>query len=167
MTKSVLLAATILSGLSAGFYYAWQVSVIPGHRHVSNATFLEGMQSINRAIQNPAFALVFFGTLLALLWANYQSFIDTAAFRFSLAATLVYVFGVLGITMLGNVPLNTMLDQVNLNSLNADQAQALRQRFEVPWNRYHLWRTGMAILSFVLILMAYGKIALYNATPNS
>lgn len=152
--KLALFTATVLSGLSAGFYYAWQVSVIPGHRRVGHLVFLESMQSINRAILNPAFALVFFGTLVVLLWASYQSFSQGVVFRWTLAATMIYVFGVLGVTFLGNIPLNEMLDKVDLSRLDAHQAQALRQKFEISWNRYHLWRTVMALLSFVCILWA-------------
>lgn len=152
--KLALYIAAVLSGLSAGFYYAWQVSVIPGHRKVSDLVFLENMQSINRAILNPAFALVFFGTLLVLLWASYQSFSYGVVFRWTSTATLIYVFGVLGITFLGNIPLNEMLDKVDLSRLDAGQAHALRLRFETPWNRYHLWRSLMALLSFGCILWA-------------
>lgn len=152
--KLALFFATVLSGLSAGFYYAWQVSVIPGHRKVGSLVFLENMQSINRAILNPAFALVFFGTLVVLLWATYQSFTQGVVFRWTLGATLIYVFGVLGVTFIGNIPLNEMLDKVDLSRFDAAQAQALRQKFEAPWNRYHLWRTMMALLSFGCILWA-------------
>ena len=51
--KSIILFSTlILTGLSAGFFYAWQVSVIPGTKRVVDLTYLETMQSINRAILN-------------------------------------------------------------------------------------------------------------------
>lgn len=48
-----LFAAALLTGLSAGLFYAWAVSVIPGTRKVTDMIYLETMQSINRAIRNP------------------------------------------------------------------------------------------------------------------
>lgn len=57
----VLLGTVILTGLSAGFFYAWSVSVIPGTQHISDTSYLQAMQSINRAILNPLFFVVFFG----------------------------------------------------------------------------------------------------------
>ena len=62
----ILLATVILTGLSAGLFYAWQVSVIPGTKKVFDHTYIEVMQSINRAILNPAFFLIFFGSLFLL-----------------------------------------------------------------------------------------------------
>ena len=44
----VLLATVVLTGLSAGFFYAWSVSVIPGTQKIAHSAYLESMQSINR-----------------------------------------------------------------------------------------------------------------------
>ncbi|WP_421750864.1 DUF1772 domain-containing protein [Croceimicrobium sp.] len=149
-----LYSAVFLGGLSAGFYYAWQVSVIPGTKLISDSSFLESMQNINRAILNPAFILIFFGTLLTLVAAAYFNFNQTEVFRWILAATLIYVFGVLGVTIAGNVPLNEYLDQVQLGRLDARGLSHVRDIFEKSWNLRHLIRTAFALLSFFLILGA-------------
>ena len=69
-----LFIALILSGLSAGLFYAWSVSVIPGTKRVPDLVYLEAMQAINRAILNPAFFLVFFGSLILLGVSTVQNF---------------------------------------------------------------------------------------------
>ena len=72
--SAVLFGAVILTGLSAGLFYAWQVSVIPGTQKVGDLTYLESMQSINRAILNPAFFLIFFGSLILLILSSIFEF---------------------------------------------------------------------------------------------
>lgn len=153
--KSILLiTALIISGLNAGFYFAWQVSVIPGTKKIGHTAFLETMQSINRAILNPAFFAIFFGGLILLLWTSFQLYGEGRSFYFSLAALALYAFGTLGITIGGNVPLNNMLDAVNLESLDVYTAKQLRHQFEGPWNRWHLLRTIFAVLSFLMLAWA-------------
>ena len=153
--KSIfLITALIISGLNAGFYFAWQVSVIPGTKKIGHTAFLETMQSINRAILNPAFFAIFFGGLILLLWTSIQLYGEGRSFNYSLAALALYVFGTLGITIGGNVPLNNMLDAVNLESLDVYSAKQLRHQFEGRWNRLHLLRTIFALLSFLMIALS-------------
>ena len=148
-----LFAAIILTGLSAGFFYAWEFTVIPGTKKVGDHTYIETMQSINRAIINPAFMLIFFGTLAVQVLSTYQ-FKGTTAFWFLLAATAVYSFGSILVTIVGNVPMNNALDVVNLNSLNSEQLINQRSQYEPRWNRLHSIRTAFSVISFMLLLLA-------------
>ena len=152
--KSItLFSAVLLTGLSAGLFYAWSVSVIPGTKRVSDLVYLETMQSINRAILNPAFFLIFFGSLLALGVSTIQNFSTKLTFGFLLAATLLYLIGTFGITAWGNVPLNNGLDALELAELGTDQIAQTRQQYEGPWNRFHMVRTICAVLSFICSLL--------------
>ena len=81
-----LFGAILLTGLSAGLFYAWEVSVIPGTKRVADASYIETMQHINRAIINPAFMLIFFGSLLVQALAVYQ-YKGSEAFWFLLGGT--------------------------------------------------------------------------------
>ena len=151
--KSItLFFAVLLTGLSAGLFYAWAVSVIPGTKKVADSTYLETMQSINRAILNPAFYLIFFGSLILLVISTIQHFQTGLAFWLLLTATLVYLIGTVGVTMLGNVPLNNSLDVLDLGELKAELQAQTRRQFEVKWNRLHMIRTVFAVLSFLLSL---------------
>ena len=152
--KSItLFLAVLLTGLSAGLFYAWAVSVIPGTKRVADAIYLETMQSINRAILNPAFYLIFFGSLILLAVSTFQHFKSGLTFWLILAALLTYLVGTFGVTSLGNVPLNNTLDALNLSELTAEIQTTTRQQFEVKWNRLHMIRTVFSVLSFLLSLL--------------
>ena len=151
----VMLGAVLLTGLSAGLFYAWSVSVIPGTQKVAHQTYLETMQSINRAILNPYFFAVFFGSIILLGMATvYEFHGNKTVFWLLLVASISYLAGTIGVTGLGNVPLNNQLDVVDLTQMELSKLQDFRQFYEKNWNRLHQIRTGFAVLAFLLALMA-------------
>lgn len=155
LKSTVLIGSVILTGLSAGLFYAWQVSVIPGTKKVVDLTYLETMQSINRAILNPAFFLIFFGSLILLGMASITEFpSDKLVFGLILAAAITYLIGTFGVTVMGNVPLNNQLDELNLTDLGTQKLNEFRLQYEPNWNRLHLIRTVFSVLSFMLAALA-------------
>jgi len=158
-----LYISIILTGLSAGFFYAWQVSVIPGTKLVQDSTYIETMQQINRAIINLPFMLIFLGTLIAQILSIYFHWDITKAFWFILAAAALYGVGTVLITGLGNVPLNDALDTLKLNELSEDQIAGERSEYEFRWNRFHIIRTVFSVLSFMMLLMAAFITALHES----
>jgi uncharacterized membrane protein len=148
-----LFIAVVLTGLSAGLFYAWMVSVIPGTRKVVDITYLESMQSINRAILNPAFFLIFIGSPLLLTISTIQQFNAGNTFWWLLSASLTYLIGTFGVTALGNVPLNDALDALDLLELSDAKIIEFRKSYEDKWNRLHLIRTVFAVLAFVIALL--------------
>ncbi|GAB5554370.1 MAG: hypothetical protein Sapg2KO_39610 [Saprospiraceae bacterium] len=149
-----LLGAVVLTGLSAGLFYAWQVSVIPGTKKVLDPTYLESMQAINRAILNPAFFLVFFGPIILLILSVIQQYNSGISFWLLLGATLFYLFGTFGVTVFGNVPLNDTLDGMDLTEMAEPAINEFRALYERKWNRFHLIRTVFSVLSFLLSVLA-------------
>lgn len=150
--------AVWLTGLSAGFFVAWSVSVIPGTKRVPDLTYLQTMQAIKRAILNPMFFLVFFGSMVLLILAAFQQFGNGWVGWLALGAALTYVVGTFGVTGLGNVPLNNEVDALLLDSLKAGDFQHWRNYYEPRWNRLHTVRTLFSVLAFLLSLaslMAY------------
>ncbi len=151
----VLLGAVILTGLSAGLFYAWSVSVIPGTQNLEDSNYLETMQSINRAILNPRFFAVFFGSIIFLSIASIYEFnLNRTAFWLILAASICYLVGTVGVTGLGNVPLNDQLDVLKLEELSNSKVAEFRQYYEQQWNRWHLVRTICAVISFILTVLS-------------
>jgi len=56
VSSNLLLGSAIgTTGLLAGLYYGYAVSVMPGLHRASDQTMVEAMQEIDRAIQNPVF----------------------------------------------------------------------------------------------------------------
>ena len=166
MKTTISLLALLSTGLSAGLFYAWVVSVIPGTRRMADHSYLEAMQHINRAILNPGFFTIFFGALLLMLWNTYLEFkVDVGlSFYYTLAALAVYLVGTIGITAAGNVPLNEALDLIELNKLGTEELKMTRQAYETKWNRFHNIRTLFSIISFVLLLLAIRQPGQANTT---
>ncbi len=55
--------AGILTGLFAGFFVTYQISVTRGLARVDDVTYVQTFQWINRTVQTPEFAVIFFGTI--------------------------------------------------------------------------------------------------------
>ncbi|NBC26961.1 MAG: DUF1772 domain-containing protein [Bacteroidetes bacterium] len=150
----VLYFAILLTGLSAGLFYAWQVSVIPGTKRIQDSTYIETMQKINRAIINPLFMLIFLGALLIQILSVFLYWDNGMTFWSLLAATVLYGAGTVIVTGLGNVPLNDALDSLSLHELSEEKISRERQNYESRWNRLHLIRTVFSVISFMLLLLA-------------
>ena len=151
----ILFGSVILTGLSAGLFYAWSVSVIPGTLKVPDLTYLETKQSINRAILNPAFFLIFFGSLILLSIASvYEFHTSRLVFALMLGSAIIYLLGTFGVTALGNVPLNNELDVLELTQMSAEQIREFREYYEARWNRWHGIRTVFAVVAFLMATLA-------------
>ena len=140
--SGVLAAATIVTGLIAGVYYAFACSVMLGLGASGDRTFIEAMQNINKKIENPVFFLTFFGALILPAWAL-RTYRQDRTLRLWIAAGLVlYTVGLLT-TMAVNIPLNNQLAAAGVPARIADPA-AVRARFEDTWN---MWNIARALLS--------------------
>lgn len=148
-------AALMLTGLSAGLFYAWSVSVIPGTQKIDDLSYLNTMQNINREILNPAFFIVFFGSLIALVCATYFSYgMSTTGFWLLVMATLTYLVGTVGVTGMGNVPLNNELEALNIAKLSTNEIAGFREHYELRWNKLHTYRMLFSVLSFIIAVLA-------------
>ncbi|SMO71472.1 DUF1772 domain-containing protein [Gracilimonas mengyeensis] len=154
LNQTVLYLTVLLTGLSAGLFYAWQVSVIPGTKRIKDATYIETMQKINRAIINPFFMLIFLGSLAGQILSFLLYWNTTLPFMLILVSTILYGVGTVIVTGLGNVPLNDALDKLFLDDLSEEQLSQERQNYEASWNKLHLIRTVFSVLAFTLLLAA-------------
>lgn len=161
-TNTVLIFAAVTTGLLAGLFYAYSCSVNPGLGALPDAEYLAAMQSINRAIQNGVFLLSFAGAMILLPITTLQHLRQPERFGLLLAATVIYAFGSIGVTFLGNIPLNNALDAFNIKAASVAELAQQRAKFEKPWNNLHTIRTLASILSFLLVVIAcirHGKMA--------
>jgi uncharacterized membrane protein len=152
----VLVLAALATALMAGLFYSWSCSVTIGIARLSDREYLAAMQSMNSAILNPFFFAAFFGALILLPVSTWMHYGQRTSLRFwlLLAATLCYVFGVFGVTVAGNVPLNETLATFDLNAAAANEISAHRTNFEGPWNKLNLIRSAFATVSIVLVIIA-------------
>jgi len=140
LARVTLAVTTILTGLSAGFFYTFEASVTLGLDQVGDQVYVETFQAINDTIRNAGFGIVFFGSIPALaltLALNWRRVSPTGRVLL-LAAGGAYLIG-LAITVGGNIPLNRDLAEVA--TLDQAEISAARAAFEDDWNRLNLLRT--------------------------
>jgi uncharacterized membrane protein len=138
---AVLLAATVDLGLAAGLFATFSYAVMPGLRRVDDPTFVAAMRSMNAAIINGWFALVFVGSLVLTIVAVIVY--DDPAW---IVAALVLYVAVLVITGVVNVPLN-----------NALAAVGDRAAFERRWVRWNVVRTIGSVAAFGCLVVAVAR----------
>ncbi|MFB6807041.1 DUF1772 domain-containing protein [Streptomyces sp. NPDC056387] len=152
-----LIAATVTTGLMAGLFFAFDVSVMPALRRSDDRTLIRVMQRVNVAIVNGWFltgflgALLFTGLALALHLAS-----GGGAVAVPLVVALVAYVLQLGVTGGVNIPLNNALEQAGPVEDIADPA-AVRRAFEsrwVPANRLRtlLCTVALGCLAWALVL---------------
>jgi len=140
----------------AGLFYTWSISVTPGLAKVGNENYLQAFQSMNRAILNPAFFIFFMGLVIllpVLSYLYYQSPIS-AQFWYIISATVLYLVGILAVTLVGNVPNNNALEVLQIVLMNPEQMASFRLGFESKWNNLNMIRTICSSLAFVSLIMA-------------
>lgn len=157
-TETIILAtAILLTGLMAGIFFTWSNAVKPGIGKLSDLEYLRALQSMNRVILNKAFIGIFLGAIIAVALVpllHFKLFPDTIFWMFILAF-VTYWIGVFGITVFGNIPLNEMLDKINLESITPEEIKALRTSIEVKWNNFNLIRSISSGVTFALLIMSY------------
>lgn len=151
----ILIATGIFTGLMAGFFFSYSISVIPGLGKLTDSEYLRAMQNINRAVRNPIFLCCFFGVVLLLPYATFLHWkVTQTPFYFLLAATVLYLVGAFCVTIFVNVPLNDRLENFDLASVNAEDIERMREVFENRWNLWNNIRTVASLGSVVLVIIA-------------
>ena len=135
MTGVLLLVAALGAVLVAGAFAVFTVLVMPALAALPGAAGTSAMQSVNRTAVRLPFLALFLGTaVLCLLLAG----LELAGDRRPLVLTGagLYLVGVLGVTVVANVPLNDAL-----------------ARAQVPWTdylrRWTTWNTVRTLASLV------------------
>ena len=154
MQTVILLFTTLLTGILAGVFFTWTNAITPGIGRLNDVSYLKAFQHMNRTILNPLFYMVFMGPVLLSFAAIYVYRANPAYILWMLiVATVIYFLGVFMVTILGNIPLNDMLDKTNLTDISLEDAKSLRDKFETKWNNLHLIRTISSTTSFLLLIL--------------
>jgi uncharacterized membrane protein len=157
MLERILFALTftaaIGSGLVAGIFFAFSTFVMAALGRILPEQGIAAMQSINITVLNPAFFIAFLGTgavCLALAAGSYVWW-GEASGKLVLAASLIYLVGCIGVTMVCNVPLNNALAAAQPNT---PEAATLWSRYLSTWTVWNHLRTVAPLLSAILFMAA-------------
>src|SRR5882757_2345629 len=147
-TNVLIGVGVVLTGLLAGVYYGWAVSVMPGMRQSSDRTAVEALWQMNRAIQNPVFFLSLAGAPIASLWLLIRARRGGSSeyLRWIAAGFALNALGLL-ITAAFNIPLNNTLDKAG-DPARVSNLAAARDNFENPWIAWNIVRRIVTTAAF-------------------
>ena len=156
-----LLAAMIMTGLTAGVFGLYAHTIMPGLGKTDDRTFVGSFQAIDRAIINPLFMLTFFGALVVSIAAVLLHLGGGArkVLPWILAATVLYLVGVIA-TMAINVPLNDAIKAAGNPDQIPDLAAVRANFHETRWVAWNIVRTITTTVAFVCLgwaLVLHGR----------
>jgi uncharacterized membrane protein len=154
---AVLVLATFLCSLVAGFLFAFATVVMPGIRSLDDGGFIRAFQVIDRVIQNnqPLFVFVWVGSVLALIAAGVVGTwaLSGADRLLIIVAALVHLLCVQLPTITINIPMNNALQKLDPDSMDETTRKRAREAFEARWNRWNAIRTACASLASILLML--------------
>ena len=153
----VLILATFLCSLVAGYLFAFAIVAMPGIRNLNDREFIRAFQVMDRVIQNnqPLFVLVWVGSVVALVASVVLGIgqLDGAGRLLIILAALAYLLGVQLPTVTINIPLNNKLQTLDVDAMNETTQKTARKDFEPRWNRWNSIRTAIASLASALLII--------------
>ena len=155
VATTVLLLATLTSGLAAGVYLFYAHTVMPGLGRSNDRTFVAGFQALNRAIVNPWFmATAFLGAPILTVVAGLLHVGEPLRpVLWWVVAAFVLDLVTIGITGGINVPANNRLKAAG--DPDAIDVAAARTHFdEARWARWNLVRVVLSVASFAALAWA-------------
>jgi len=156
--QALLVLATFLCSLVAGFLFAFAAVVMPGIKRLDDGGFIRAFQVIDRVIQSnqPLFVFVWVGSVLSLATAAVLGLwvLGGADRLLIIVAALIYLFCVQLPTATVNIPLNNGLQKLNPETMSDAMRKRARDEFEPRWTRWNAIRTVCAgLVSIVLMLL--------------
>ena len=157
MTEAVVAALTVATalgcGLVAGIFFAFSTFVMGALGRLRPEQGIAAMQSVNVVVLNPWFFGAFFGTALgclALLTAALAAW-DTPDATLFIIASVLYLAGCIGVTVVFNVPLNRALAAVEPAS---SDGAVLWSRYLSKWTAWNHVRTAAAFSASACFILA-------------
>ncbi|MEZ5535580.1 MAG: DUF1772 domain-containing protein [Thiolinea sp.] len=146
-----LLLAIIVLGIMAGFFWTYTFNVNYAMLEVDGATYARVQSLFNVNVRHFMFFIFFFGggffSVLALL-INYKHW-QGHDFHLLLAASLIYLFGIIAFTHQVNLPLNYYTESWDPLNLPADW-----ERIRAQWNQANTIRVVTSFSAFLMAALA-------------
>jgi uncharacterized membrane protein len=152
--RTVTFVAVLGAGTIGGVFFAFSSFVLPALARLPATQGIDAMQRINVVVLNRSFLGVFLGTavlsavlLLATPWNG-----GTGG-RWLALATLLYLVGTIGVTMVCNVPRNEQLAAIVPTAPDAARIWVDYVREWGFWNTVRTSASLAACASFVVALL--------------
>jgi uncharacterized membrane protein len=150
---ALTLATAVGCGLNGGVFFAFSSFVMPGLGRLRPSEGAAAMQSINVTAVTPVFMTALFGTGLACLvlvgWGLVE--LDEPYAGWLIAATALYLVGVIGLTGVYHVPRNNALARVDPAS---EEGARVWKTYLVEWTRMNHVRSAAGLAAAALLAVA-------------
>lgn len=146
LLNMALILATLGCGVMAGIYCAFSGFIMRALATTGPATGTEAMVAIYRVILKSSFMPLFFGSSLLCLALLIAALILRPAGHLPMAiGAAVYLAGMLGVTILRNVPLNQLLDA---------QGAVIWPEYLRNWTLWNHIRTASSLIAAALFCLS-------------
>ncbi|WP_457585569.1 anthrone oxygenase family protein [Ensifer canadensis] len=155
LIPALAFAAAIGSGLMAGLFFIFSVCIMQALARLPAEQGIAAMNAINVVIQNPLFLSAFMGTALLALALVVLAFLSGGNGSLLLAAGgIVYVAGVLIVTIVFNVPMN---DALGAATPGQAAIEIWQQRYLTDWVWWNHVRTVSSIGALALLILGFAR----------
>jgi uncharacterized membrane protein len=157
MYDILMLLLTVVAALTvaliAGVFFIFSVTIMRALSQIPAANAIVAMQTINRVVLRSLFLTAFSAAAIAsaILAGHALVTWSLPAAPWLLAGALLYLLGVVLLTMVCNVPLNKHLDRVDAASAEGER---LWTRYLSEWTMWNHLRTIASIASAACFVMA-------------
>ena len=157
-TTTILAGITAVgAALTAGVFFGFSWLVMPALDKLAQAGAIAAMQEINRIAVRCALMPLMFGTAIlcgAAAMASLRA--DRSVAVIGIAGALIYLIGVIGVTICANVPLNDQLARLSTTGAAPDAWHA----YSAPWTQWNTVRAAAGAIAsgcFTTIVYLLGR----------
>jgi uncharacterized membrane protein len=146
-------ATAIGAALVAGIFYAFSTFVMQALGRLAPRDGIAAMQSINVTVINPLFFVAFFGTGCLCVATVAVSLLSEAEMlpAPALVGCILYLVGCIGVTIVGNVPLNERLAKTTPDDTDAEP---LWRFYLARWTLWNHVRTAASLAAAACLVLA-------------
>jgi len=146
--------SVIAYALVGGVFLAFSDFIMRSLTNTAAPGGIEAMQVINREVFKFVFMASFLGmAVLSFGLALYAYlYLEGSAGLYIIFASAVYLVGVFGVTVAFNVPLNNLLDGMDVHS--ADTREFWTRRYVPNWTFWNSIRTAASVIAAGTLLLA-------------
>lgn len=150
-----LLALAMASAMVAGVFLTFSDLVMPSLRRANSAAGSEAMQIINRKVYRSVFLALLMGMVpvSVAVAVGASLLVSAVAVPWLVVAGSLYVFGVFGTTVVGNVPMNQALDRMSLAGAEAQAYWPDYVRGWLPLNHLRTFASAAAAACYMIAAM--------------
>ena len=152
MNHHLLMAAGIIgTGVVSGVFFAFSGFIMPGLGRLPAPQGVAAMQAMNITAVTPPLMIALFGTAVVCLGIVVEAAVSwgTPRAALQLFAALLYLIGVVGVTMAFNVPRNNALAALQPDSAEAARYWTRYLREWTTWNTIRALTSGIAMAALI------------------